>query len=262
MFQIPYGRHDVDDRDIAAVVRVMKGDWLTTGPEVQLFEEELATYLGVKGAVSVSSGTAALHSAYKAIGLGPGDEIITTPLTFIATASTAVQLGARVLFADVEPDTGNLDPEAVASLVGPRTRAIVAVDYAGHPANLQSLRVLADSTGVLLMEDAAHSLGSKLNEKHVGAYAHVAALSFFPTKNIATGEGGAVVSNDEEILDSVRTFSRQGLKREPRQLRIQDEGPWHQEVHELGLNYRLPDILCAIGRSQLARIEEPPRECL
>jgi dTDP-4-amino-4,6-dideoxygalactose transaminase len=248
---IPYGRHVIAQEDIDAVTSVLRSDWLTTGPAVETFEKDLTEWTGGVPAVAVSSGTAALHVAYAAIGVGPGDEIITTPLTFVATQATAAVLGARIVFADVSPDTGNIDPEHVARLVTPRTKAIAAVDYAGHPADMDALRDIADGCGALLVEDAAHSLGSTYAGRPVGSLADVTTFSFFPTKNITTGEGGAVVSANPELLTRARRFARQGLVREAAELRHIDEGPWHQEVHSFGLNYRLPDILATLGSRQL-----------
>jgi dTDP-4-amino-4,6-dideoxygalactose transaminase len=252
---IPYGRHSINDEDIAAVVAVLKSDWLTTGPLVEQFENSLEKVVGAP-CITVSSGTAALHCAYAAIGLVPGDEVITPPITFIATQATAALFGATIVFADVQPDTANIDPRAVEAAITSRTKAIVAVDYAGHPADLDELRVIADRHGVYLIEDASHSIGSLYKGRTVGSIADITTFSFFPTKNLTTGEGGAVASIHPELLERAKRFSRQGLVRNPNEFRILDQGPWHQEVHEFGLNYRLPDILCALGISQLKRLKD------
>jgi dTDP-4-amino-4,6-dideoxygalactose transaminase len=250
---IPYGRQSINDEDIAAVVASLKGDWLTTGPLVTEFEAALEKVVGAP-CVTVSSGTAALHCAYAAIGLRPGDEVITPPITFIATQATAALFGATIVFADVQSDTANIDPISVEAAITPRTKAIVAVDYAGHPADLDELRVLADKYGIYLIEDAAHSIGSTYRGRPVGSIADITTFSFFPTKNMTTAEGGAVASISPELLERVRRFSRQGLVRNPMEFKITDQGSWHQEVHEFGLNYRLPDVLCALGISQLKRL--------
>jgi UDP-4-amino-4,6-dideoxy-N-acetyl-beta-L-altrosamine transaminase len=252
---IPYGRHSINEEDIAAVVSALKSDWLTTGPLVELFESALEKVVGAP-CISVSSGTAALHCAYAAIGLGPGDEVITPPITFIATQATAALFGATIVFADVQPDTANIDPQAVEAAITSRTKAIVAVDYAGHPADLDELRAIADRHGIYLIEDAAHSIGSMYKGRPVGSIADITAFSFFPTKNLTTGEGGAVSSIHPELLERAKRFSRQGLVRNPSEFKITDQGPWHQEVHAFGLNYRLPDVLCALGISQLKRIQD------
>jgi len=251
---IPYGRQSINDDDIAAVVQALKGDFLTTGPLVERFEQEIEKIVGAP-CVVVSSGTAALHCAYAAIGVEPGDEIITPPITFIATQATAALMGAKIVFADIQLDTGNIDPKAVAAAITPRTKAIVAVDYAGHPADLDELRVIANKQGVYLIEDAAHSIGSTYKNRPVGSIADLTTFSFFPTKNLTTAEGGAISSIHPELLQKARRFSRQGLIRNSEEFVIRTEGAWHQEVHSFGLNYRLPDVLCALGISQIARIE-------
>lgn len=255
---LPYGRQSVNEEDIAAVAEVLRGDWLTTGPAVAEFEAAIAGWTGGVPCVSVSSGTAALHVAYAAAGVGPGTEVVTSPMTFVATAATAALLGGKVLFADICDDTANLDPNAVEAVVSPRTRAITAVDYAGRPADYDALRKIADRHGdePLVIADAAHSLGSTYRGVPVGALADLTTFSFFPTKNATTGEGGAVAAPDPELLDRARRFRCHGLVRERPLMRSQDEGGWHQEVHTFGLNYRLPDVLCALGVSQLRRLPE------
>lgn len=251
---IPYARQSIAPEDVAAVARVFEGDWLSTGPFVSEFESVIEGVAGAP-AVAVTSGTAALHTAYAAIGVGPGDVVVTTPLTFVATASTAALLGAEIVFADVDPDTGLISAEAVADLADKRTlRVVAAVDYAGVPADYEALRaVLPD--GVVLLGDAAHSIGASRNGTTVGALADITTLSFFATKNITTAEGGAVVTQDPRWLDAARRFRNHGLVREPDLMRDPDVGPWHQEVHRFGLNYRLPDVLAALGISQISRLD-------
>lgn len=251
---IPYGRHSINNPDIEAVVSALRSDWLTTGPRVEEFESALEQVIGAP-CISVSSGTAALHCAYAAIGLQPGDEVITPPITFIATQATAALFGATIVFADVQPDTANIDPIAVEAAITPKTKAIVAVDYAGHPADLDELRAIADKYQIYLIEDASHSLGSLYKGRPVGSIADLTTFSFFPTKNMTTAEGGAVSSIHPELLQKARRFARQGLIRNSDEFMMKDEGPWHQEVHEFGLNYRLPDVLCALGLSQLGRLQ-------
>jgi len=252
---IPYGKQSIDQSDVSAVEGALKGDFLTTGPLVSQFEEAISLVAGAPTVV-VSSGTAALHAAYAAIGVQPGDEVITPPITFVATQATAALLGAKIVFADIQPDTFNINPACVEAAITPRTKAIVAVDYAGHPADLIELRELATKHKIYLIEDAAHSIHSKYRDLPVGSIADITTFSFFPTKNITTGEGGAVASTNPELLERARKFSRQGLVREEAKFKIKGEGAWHQEVHEFGLNYRLPDVLCALGVSQLKRIDE------
>ncbi len=255
MTQIPYGHQWIDDADVAAVAEALRSDWLTTGPRVTEFEAAIAAMAGTDGAVAVSSGTAALHAAYAAAGVGAGDEVVVPALTFVATAAAAIHHGATVRFADVQEDTGNIDPASAASLITDATKVIAAVDYAGHPVEADELAALAQSTGALLLEDAAHSIGSTSGGRPVGSLADLTTFSFFPTKNMTTAEGGAVVARDRELLERARNYRGHGLVRDPSLQRYPNEGPWHQEVHELGLNYRLPDVLCALGLTQLARLE-------
>jgi UDP-4-amino-4,6-dideoxy-N-acetyl-beta-L-altrosamine transaminase len=250
---IPYGRHSVDEQDIDAVVSSLRSDWLTTGPLVEIFERNLQEVVG-SPTISVSSGTAALHCAYAAIGLKAGDEVITPPITFVATQATAMMLGAKVVFCDVNLETGNIDSHQVEQLITSKTKALVAVDYAGHPCDMDELRQIADRHGIYLIEDAAHSIGSTYRERPVGTLADLTTFSFYPTKNLTTGEGGAVASPNPELLSRARRFARQGLIRESDSFKLDVDGPWHQEVHEFGLNYRLPDVLCALGISQLSKL--------
>ena len=250
---IPYGRHSVDEQDIDAVASSLRSDWLTTGPLVEDFEHKLQEVVG-SPAISVSSGTAALHCAYAAIGLEAGDEVITPPITFVATQATAAMLGAKIVFCDVSLETGNIDSYQVEQLITSKTRALVAVDYAGHPSDMDELRQIAVRHGIYLIEDAAHSIGSTYRERPVGSLADLTTFSFFPTKNMTTGEGGAVASPNPELLSRARRFARQGLIRESDSFKLDVDGPWHQEVHEFGLNYRLPDVLCALGISQISKL--------
>ena len=252
---IQYGRQKIDAQDIENVVKCLQSDWLTTGPLVELFEKQIEQVTGAP-AVSVTSGTAALHCAYAAIELKPGDEIITPPITFIATQATALNFGAKIIFADVFPDTANIDPISAESKITSKTKAIVAVDYAGHPADMQELRSLADKHNIFLIEDASHSFGSNYRGRSVGTLADLTTFSFYPTKNITTGEGGAICSQNMTLLDKAKKFSRQGLVKDSKDFEIKDEGPWHQEVQSFGLNYRLPDILCALGISQISKLNE------
>lgn len=252
---IPYGRQSVDASDVQAVARVLSGEWLTTGPTVTEFEEAIARQGGVARAVSCTSGTAALHIAYAAAGVGPGDEVVTTPMTFVATASCALALGATVRFADIQDDTANLDAAAASAELTERTKVVAAVDYAGHPVDADALMAVTRDAGVLLLEDAAHSIGSTYKGRPVGSLADLTTFSFFPTKNMTTAEGGAVLSPDAELVRRAHQFHFIGLERDRSRMRYPDEGPWHQEVHEWGLNYRLPDVLAALGLSQLARLE-------
>jgi perosamine synthetase len=253
---LPYGRQSVEDADVQAVVRVLKSDWLTTGPNVGEFEERFAAWIGARHAVSFSSGTAALHGAAFAAGLGPGDEAITTPMTFCATANCILYQGATPVFADVSPDTLNLDPGAVSrKLSAPassRLKAIIAVDYAGHPAALDELGQLAKTHGALLIEDACHALGAEFRGKRVGSIADMTVFSFHPVKHLTTGEGGMVATNDARLAETLRCFRNHGICSEARERH--ESGYWFYEMVLLGFNYRLTDIACALGLSQLERL--------
>jgi len=251
---LPYGRQSISAEDVEAVTAVLGTDWLTTGPAVTRFEDDLSAHVGGNPAVAVTSGTAALHVAYAAAGVGPGQDVVVAPLTFVATASAAALLGANVVFADVSPDTGNLDSVAAKAALTPNTTVVSGVDYAGHPIDAEPLREIAHGAGALLLEDAAHSIGGTWHGRPVGDLADLTTLSFFPTKNLTTAEGGAVVSPRADLLARARTFRNIGLVRDKAVQRFPDEGPWHQEVHEFGLNYRLPDLLAALGSSQLTRL--------
>ncbi len=252
---LPYGRQSIAEEDINAVVEVLRGDWLTTGPAVEALETEISRITGGSRAVTATSGTAALHMAYAAAGIGRGDEVISTPMTFIATASTASMLGATVRFADVEEDTGLIDPAAVEAHVNERTKVIAAVDYAGHPADYDALQPIAEAVGALTLDDAAHSIGGTYRGRPVGDLADITTFSFFPTKNLTTGEGGALVAKRPDLAQRAHEFHYIGLVRDPQRFKVVTEGPWHQEVHEFGLNYRLSDVACALGLSQLRRLE-------
>ncbi|WP_371406612.1 UDP-4-amino-4,6-dideoxy-N-acetyl-beta-L-altrosamine transaminase [Kribbella sp. NBC_00662] len=253
---LPYGRQSISEDDIAAVTAVLRGDWLTTGPAVTAFEQAVSELAGGHRAVSCTSGTAALHIAYAALGVGTGDEVITTPMTFVATASCAAMLGAQIVFADIDYDTGLIDPSAVEASLSERSRVIAAVDYAGQSADYAALQPLADRVGAHTLADAAHSVGGSAGGRPVGDLADVTTMSFFPTKNLTTGEGGAVVCKDPAVAQRAHEFHFIGLVRDPSRFELTDEGPWHQEVHEYGVNYRLTDLGAALGISQLARLAE------
>lgn len=251
---IPYGSQWVDEADIAAVVETLRSPWLTTGPAVERFEAGLCGATGAEHAIAVGTGTAALHAAYFALGLGPGDELLTTPLTFAATSNAALYLGADVRFVDVEPDTGLIDPERVAAAIGPRTRVVCAVDYAGHPADYEELGAICRKAGVALVADASHSLGASLNGAPVGTLADMSTLSFHPVKPITTAEGGAVVTSDAKLAQRARDFRTHGIVRGDA-CAAKDEGAWYYEMQELGFNHRLNDMQAALGASQLRRLD-------
>jgi len=250
---LPYGHQSIGEDDIQAVVEVLRSDWLTTGPKVAEFEEAFAAEVGAKFAVSFSSGTAALHGAACAAGLGPGDEAITSPLTFAATANCVLYQGAEPVFADVCPDTLNLDPDQCAARITPKTRAVLPVDYAGHPADLDAVLQVAGQHGLTVIEDACHALGAAYKGRRTGGVAHMTVFSFHPVKHVATGEGGMVTTNHQEFAEKLRRFRNHGISTDARQR--QTAGQWHYEMVDLGFNYRLTDIACALGLSQLKKLK-------
>jgi perosamine synthetase len=250
---LPYGRQSIEESDIQAVVEVLRSDWLTTGPKVNEFEKAFAARVGAADAVSFSSGTAALHAAVFAAGLRDGDEAITTPLTFAATANCVLYQGATPVFGDVSRDTLNLDPEHLQGKITPKTRAILPVDYAGHPAELDRMLELAQDHGLIVIEDACHALGAEYRGKPVGGIADMTVFSFHPVKHITTGEGGMVATNDARLAETLRRFRNHGISSEARQR--QTAGQWHYEMVLLGFNYRLPDFACALGLEQLKRLD-------
>jgi len=250
---LPYGRQSIGEDDIQAVVDVLRSDWLTTGPKVAEFEESFAAWVGAKHAVSFSSGTAALHGAAFAAGLKPGDEAITTPMTFAATANCVLYQGATPVFADVSTDTLNLDPEQVAARITARTRAVLPVDYAGHPAEMDAILELAARHGLIVIEDASHALGAEYRQRRTGGIAHMTVFSFHPVKHLATGEGGMVTTDRADCAEALRRFRNHGISSEARQR--QTAGQWHYEMVLLGFNYRLTDMACALGLSQLKKLK-------
>ena len=251
---LSYGRHRIEDRDVEAVVRVLRSDWITTGPAVEEFEEAVAEYVGARHAVAFSSGTAALHGACFAAGLGPGDEAVTTPLTFCATANSVLYTGARPVFADVRPDTLNIDHEEVSRRLTGHTRAVLPVDYAGHPSDLDALLALAEERGLVVIEDAAHALGSEYRGRSVGSISHMTVFSFHPVKHITTGEGGMVTTDNPDFARRLRMFRNHGVDPEVRRGQGPVMGEWYYEMTELGYNYRLSDLGCALGTSQLQHL--------
>jgi UDP-4-amino-4,6-dideoxy-N-acetyl-beta-L-altrosamine transaminase len=243
---IPYGRQTIDDSDEKAVLESLRSDWLTQGPKVPEFEKALASYCGARHAVAVANGTAALQSAYAAAGFKTGDEFITTPLTFAATATAGLWQGARPVFADVD-ENGNLDPEAVEKALTPRTRAIVPVDYTGRPARLDALRAIALKRGVPLIEDACHALGTEDHGRKIGSCADMTVFSFHPVKSITTGEGGAILTDDDGLREKLERFRQHGI------VRGED---WEYAVEDQALNYRLTEFQAALGLSQLRRLDD------
>jgi len=250
---LPYGRQEIGDADIKAVVEALVSGWFTTGPRVQEFEQAFAAHVGVREGVAVNSGTAALHCAMRALGLGQGDEVIVPAITFAASANAALFEGAKPVFADVEPDTLLIDPRSVAKSITPRTRAIVAVDYAGQPADYDALKALAASRGIPIVADACHAPGAAYKGRAAGTLADISCFSFHPVKHLTTCEGGMTVTDDPAMAAHMRRFRNHGIDSDHRSR--QAAGSHAYDMVELGYNYRLPDVQCALGLAQLKRLD-------
>jgi perosamine synthetase len=249
---LPYSRQTVDGADIESVVEVLRGEWLTTGPKVKEFEQAFAAAVQAPEAVAVSSGTAALHAAMHALDIAPGDEVIVPALTFAATANCVVYQGASPVFADVEADTLLIDPADVAAKITSRTRAIIAVDYAGQPCDYEALRRLTEQYGVALVADACHSLGARWKCRPVGTLADLNVFSLHAVKAMTTGEGGVVTAGDAASARRMRCFRNHGVTSD--HFQRDRDGSWFYEMAELGYNYRLSDLQCALGVTQLAKL--------
>lgn len=250
---VPYGRQVIEQDDIDAVTDVLRGDWLTTGPMVGRFEEAFADFVDADHGVAVSNGTAALHLAMMALGVGEGDEVIVSSMTFAASANCVRYVGGTVVFCDVRDDTLTIDTSLVEGLVTDRTKAIVAVDYAGTPCDMDELLDIADRHGLAVVSDACHAPGATYRGRTVGSIAHLSTFSFHPVKHLTTAEGGMVTTNDAELAARVRKLRNHGIDTDFRQR--EEEGTWAYDVSELGYNYRLPDLNCALGLSQVAKLD-------
>lgn len=254
--KIYYGRQFVDESDIAAVAQVLRSDFLTCGPKIEEMEQALTAYTGAKYAVAVSNGTAALHCACLAAGIGPGDEVITTPITFAASANCALYCGARPVFSDIDPDTYNIDPASIRACLTERTKAVVAVDFTGQAVEYEKIRAICDEYGLIFIEDAAHSLGTKYNGRQVGSLADMTTFSFHPVKTITGGEGGAVLTDSEEYHRKLTLAHAHGITHEEEwMMDAPHEGPWYYEQVELGYNYRITDFQAALIISQMKKLD-------
>ena len=251
---LDYCRCWLDDDDVAGVVEVLRSGWITTGPKAQEFEGAVAEYVGARHAIAVNSGTAAMHLALAAAGIGPDDEVITTPFTFCATAEVIEYQGARPVLADIDLETFNIDPAQIEARVTPRTRALLPVHYAGHPCEMDALLEIARRHKLLVIEDAAHAVGSAYRGRRIGAIGDATAFSFYPTKNITTGEGGMVTTENDDLAARMRRLSLHGMSRDAWN-RYTAAGSWYYEVVDLGYKYNMPDLLAALGLSQLAKLE-------
>ena len=252
---LSYGRQIIDDDDINLVVNVLKGNYLTTGPNVKQFEEMVASYVGCKYAVAVSNGTAALHAACFAAGIKEGDEVITTPMTFAASANCVLYCGGKPVFADINPFTYNIDPKEIEKKITSKTKAIIPVDFTGQVVDLDEIKKIADKYNLIIIEDAAHAIGTKYKGEKVGNISDMTEFSFHPVKTITTGEGGVITTNSKELYDKLVLFRTHGITREKEFLVNKEEGPWYYEQIDLGYNYRITDIQCALGISQLNKLD-------
>lgn len=249
-----YGHQYIDEADIQAVVDVLKSDYLTCGPKVTEMEKKLCDLTGAKYACAVSNGTAALHVACQAIGLKEGDEVITTPITFAASSNCALYCGATPVFADIKEDTYNIDPESVLSKITDKTKAVVAVDFTGQAVELKRLREICDEHKLVLIEDGAHSIGTKYDGKNVGCIADLTTFSFHPVKTVTCGEGGAIMTDNDEYAKKLYLFRSHGITRDADLLERESEGGWYYEQIALGMNYRLTDIQAGLLISQLDKL--------
>ena len=249
---LPYGRQEIDEDDLEAVCEVLRSDWLTTGPKVDEFEAAMAAATGARHGVAIANGTAALHAAMFAAGIGPGNEVIVPALTFAATANCVVYQGGTPIFADVDPDTLLLDPAAAEALVTPRTKALIAVDYAGQPCDYDALGHLASRHGLTLVADACHAPGGAYRSRPVGSLADLSTFSFHPVKHLTTGEGGMVTTDSADLARRMREFRNHGITTDHRQRAA--SGSWFYEMTDLGYNYRLSDLNCTLGLSQLKKL--------
>ena len=251
---IPYGKQTIEQDDIQAVVDVLQSDFLTTGPKIAEFEQTVADYVGAKYAVAISNGTSALHAACFAAGIGPGDEVITTPLTFAASANCVLYCGGTPVFADVDPKTYNIDPEDIQRKITDRTKAIIAVHLAGQPCDMDAIHSIAREHGLIVIEDGAHALGSVYKGKKVGSMSDMTTFSFHPVKPITTGEGGMIVTDNEDFYKKMILFRSHGITRDDSMM-TRNDGPWFYQQFDLGYNYRITDIQCALGCSQMKKLD-------
>ncbi|HKL86159.1 MAG TPA: UDP-4-amino-4,6-dideoxy-N-acetyl-beta-L-altrosamine transaminase [Treponemataceae bacterium] len=251
---IPYGKQYIDEEDIAEVARVLKSPYLTTGPEVEKFEKALCKLTNAKYAVVVSNGTAALHAACAAIGITHGDEVITTPMTFAASANCVLYCGGTPVFADIDPDTWNIDPKKIKEKITAKTKAVIAVDFTGQAVQLDEIRQICTEHDLYLIEDAAHALGTTYKGKPIGSIADLTTFSFHPVKTITCGEGGAITTNDEHLYEKLNLFRTHAITRDPNKLSQEPFSGYNEQI-ALGYNYRMTDFQAALGLSQLKKMD-------
>lgn len=252
---LPYGQQWIDEEDIDAVISVLKSDFITQGPQISKFERAIAEYVDATFAVAFSNGTAALHAACFAAGIGAGDEVITTPITFLASSNSVLYQGGTPLFADIRNDTYNIDPRSIEKWITPKTKAIIPVDFTGQPVEIDAINIVAEKYHLTVIQDAAHSLGAEYDGRKVGSLADMTMFSFHPVKHITSGEGGIITTNDENYYKRLQLFRNHGMTKEPSDL-LKNEGPWYYEMHALGYNYRMTDLQAALGNSQFRKLDK------
>lgn len=253
--KINYGKQWIEQDDIEAVAATLQSDFLTCGPKVKEMEDVLCAYTGAKYAVAVSNGTAALHIACMAAGVGPGDEVITTPITFAASANCVLYCGATPVFADINPETYNIDPKSIREHITEKTKAVVVVDFTGQVVEMEEIRQICDEYHLVLIEDAAHSIGSKYNGVQVGSLADITCMSFHPVKTVTGGEGGAVLTNKESYYHKLMLARTHGITHDDDEMSVVPEGPWYYEQVMLGYNYRITDFQAALIISQMKKLD-------
>ncbi|MFC3342751.1 UDP-4-amino-4,6-dideoxy-N-acetyl-beta-L-altrosamine transaminase [Paenibacillus abyssi] len=252
---LAYGAQWLDETDIEAVVSVLRSDFITQGPKIAEFERKVAAYAGASYAVAFSSGTGALHGACYAAGIQAGDEVITTSMTFLASSNCVLYCGGTPVFADIHPETYNIDPEDISSKITTRTKAIIPVDYTGQPVQIDRIMELARDNGLVVIQDAAHSIGAEYKGRRVGSWADMTMFSFHPVKHVTTGEGGIIVTNNEDYYKKLLLFRNHGMTKDPDDL-LKNDGPWYYEMQNLGYHYRMTDIQAALGASQMDKLDE------
>lgn len=251
---IPYGRQWIDEDDIQAVIEVLRGDYLTTGPTIKEFEMKLAEVINAQYVVAISNGTAALHAACFAAGISQGDEVITSPITFAASANCVLYMGAKPIFVDINRDTYNIEPDEIRKRITNRTKAIIPVHFTGQPCDMDKILSIAKEYNLTVIEDGAHALGAEYKGRKVGSIGDMTTFSFHPVKHITTGEGGAIATNNKELYEKLLAFRTHGITRDINKL-SRNEGPWYYEQQFLGYNYRITDIQAALGISQLNKLD-------
>ncbi|AZN38491.1 UDP-4-amino-4,6-dideoxy-N-acetyl-beta-L-altrosamine transaminase [Paenibacillus albus] len=252
---LPYGKQWLEEDDIESVVSVLRSEFITQGPQIDKFERKVADYVGAKYAVAFCNGTAALHGACFAAGIGVGDEVITTPITFLASSNCVLYLGGTPVFADIDKNTYNINPDEIESKLTERTKAIIAVDFTGQPAEMDRIEMIARDRGLTVIHDAAHSLGASYGGREVGTFGDMTMFSFHPVKHITTGEGGMIVTDNEDYYRRLLLFRNHGMTRDTQFMEAND-GPWYYEMHELGFNYRMTDMQAALGVTQMDRLDQ------